>query len=385
MLAGGLACCALTLGRGLRAQPANPAADGLQLPSRFARPEINTEEGGLWALMDREERNLRRSPFLVRDAALNDYVRGIACRLAGDHCPDLRLYIVNTPMFNASMAPNGVMQIWSGLLLRMENEAQLAAVIGHELGHYLERHSLERLREMRSASAAAAFLGVFGLAGAIGQLAVAAGLLSYTRDQETRADRIGSVLMQRAGYDPAQAARIWGNLLQELRAGPGGEAATRTAMFATHPGIEERQQGLLELARGLPPGQTPLQPWLERTQPFLLDWLLEEIKRGRHEESLALLTRMAGTGASPAQVLFARGEVYRLRGRDGDLERALADLQAAVAAGREPAQTYRALGHVQRRLQQEAQAKASFARYLELAPEAPDTAMVKRILEELEQ
>lgn len=385
MLAGGLACCALTLGRGLRAQPANPAADGLQLPSRFARPEINTEEGGLWALMDREERNLRRSPFLVRDAALNDYVRGIACRLAGDHCPDLRLYIVNTPMFNASMAPNGVMQIWSGLLLRMENEAQLAAVIGHELGHYLERHSLERLREMRSASAAAAFLGVFGLAGAIGQLAVAAGLLSYTRDQETRADRIGSVLMQRAGYDPAQAARIWGNLLQELRAGPGGEAATRTAMFATHPGIEERQQGLLELARGLPPGQTPLQPWLERTQPFLLDWLLEEIKRGRHDESLALLTRMAGTGASPAQVLFARGEVYRLRGRDGDLERALADLQAAVAAGREPAQTYRALGHVQRRLQQEAQAKASFARYLELAPEAPDTAMVKRILEELEQ
>ena len=98
-------------------------------PGRLPRPELSTDEGGLWGIMDREERNLRRSPFLIRDRKLNDYVQGIACRLAGDHCPDVRVYLVNTPLFNASMAPNGMMQVWSGLLLRVENEAQLAAVI----------------------------------------------------------------------------------------------------------------------------------------------------------------------------------------------------------------------------------------------------------------
>ena len=50
------------------------------------------------------------------------------------------------PQFNAMMAPNGMMLVWSGLLLRVENEAQLAAILGHELGHYLERHSVEQLR-----------------------------------------------------------------------------------------------------------------------------------------------------------------------------------------------------------------------------------------------
>src|SRR5262245_24840551 len=88
-------------------------------PARFARPDLASDEGGLWALMDREETRLRRSPFRLRDDALNRYLQDIVCRLAGEHCPDIRVYAVRTPYFNASMAPNGMMQVWSGLLLRM--------------------------------------------------------------------------------------------------------------------------------------------------------------------------------------------------------------------------------------------------------------------------
>jgi len=106
-----------------------PAANSAPvLPGRFERPRIDTEEGGLWGMMDREEAKLRRSPFVIRDLALTKYVQDIACRLAADHCPDVRVYLVRTPLFNASMAPNGMMQVWSGLLLRVENEAQLAAI-----------------------------------------------------------------------------------------------------------------------------------------------------------------------------------------------------------------------------------------------------------------
>ena len=108
----GCGCCALSA---LAQMPATPWS----APQRFARPLDDSDEGGLWGLMDREEAKLKRSAFLVRDPALNEYVSGIACRLAGDHCPDMRVYLVRTPVFNASMAPNGMMQVWSGLLLRL--------------------------------------------------------------------------------------------------------------------------------------------------------------------------------------------------------------------------------------------------------------------------
>ena len=146
-LGAGCAACAAWLAGAARAQ------DAWQMPPRFARPELESDEGGLWAMMDREERRLRRSPFALRDARLQAYVQGIACRLAGEHCPDVRVHLVRTPYFNASMAPNGMMQVWTGLLLRVDNEAQLAAVLGHEIGHYLARHAVETLRDAKSRSA----------------------------------------------------------------------------------------------------------------------------------------------------------------------------------------------------------------------------------------
>jgi beta-barrel assembly-enhancing protease len=151
-------------------------------PPRHAKPELASDEGGLWAMMDREESKLRRSSFVVRDNAWRDYLSALACKLAGEHCADMRVYTVRTPLFNASMAPNGMMQVWTGLLLRMENEAQLASVIGHEIGHYLQRHSLERLRDARAKSAFATLMAPFGLVGLVGQMGAIASLLAFSRE-----------------------------------------------------------------------------------------------------------------------------------------------------------------------------------------------------------
>jgi hypothetical protein len=80
--------------------------------------------------------------------------------------------------------------------------------------------------------------------------------------------------------------------------------------------------------------------------------------------------------------LFARGEVYRLRAKEGDLDLSLGDLKAAAAAGGEPPQTHRSLGLVHRARNELPAAKASFQRYLELDPQAPDASMIKTYLEE---
>lgn len=375
-----LACgCACLAGA---AWPLAGAAQSWSAPPRFARPETTSDEGGLWALMDREEARLRRSPFTLRDPALREHVQDIACRLAGDHCPDLRVHLVRTPLFNASMAPNGMMQVWTGLLLRIDNEAQLAAVLGHEIGHYLERHSLQQLRDAKSRSAFAQVLGLFGSVGALGQIATLAGMLAYSREQEREADRIGVQLMRRAGYDPAEASRVWENLGAELRARGEGEGRGLSPLFASHPPSEERRQTLAELAAAAPGGATRAPDWQARIAPFLPEWLEAEVKRGQHEESLALLERLAARSPQQAIWRHARAEVHRLRARRGDLEAALSDYRAAIALGGEPPQAHRGLGLTLRALKQPAEARASFARYLELAPEAPDAALVRSYMAE---
>ena len=219
------------------------ALSGQDLPERLPRPQLNTPEGGLWAMFDREEERLRQSPLLVREGPLPDYVHGVACRLAQNHCPDVRTYVLRTPYFNASMAPNGMMQVWTGLLLRCLNEAQLAAILGHEIGHYMLRHGLEQLKDTKSRYAFATLISVIPVAGPLVALGTVAGGFAYSRDHERAADRIGLELMAKAGYPPMEASKIWAHLLEELKAEKdwSGDASKRSVLFATHPQEAERQ------------------------------------------------------------------------------------------------------------------------------------------------
>lgn len=378
LLIGGGACGALATGR------AFSQAVEYVVPERFSKPEVSTDEGGLWALVDREEKNLRRSPFLLKDTKLKAYVQDIACRLGGSHCPDIRVHLVRTPLFNANMAPNGMMQVWSGLLLRVDNEAQLAAVLGHEIGHYLQKHSVERLRDMKAKSAFGQFLGIFGLVGAVGQLAVLASAFAYGREHEREADRIGAFLMHQAGYDVSEAAKVWHNLLDEAKARDGKEPEKYSPLFATHPASPEREETLRGYALALPGGVKGDEAYRAATTTLIPEWLDDEVKRGQFAESLVLLSRLTEQGRSVGYATFSRGEVYRLRGEQGDLDKAVLDYQAALALADGPPQALRGIGLIARQRGDAAMARDNLGRYLERVPTAPDAALIKSYLTELE-
>ena len=98
----------------------------------------------MWFLADRVEETLKNNhPLVIKDKIANDYVKGVFCKIEPDYCNKIRIYIVRIPQFNAGMFPNGMMLIHSSALLMLENEAQLASLMGHEFGHFFHRHGIK--------------------------------------------------------------------------------------------------------------------------------------------------------------------------------------------------------------------------------------------------
>jgi predicted Zn-dependent protease len=227
------------------------------------------------------------------DEDTRGYLEGIVRRLHQvSHRPglpvDFTLESASEP--NAWAIP-GHTAMNRGLLQHLENEAQFAFVMGHEMGHVAARHSAQRRSRATVAGGAVGVLdvaaGVLGL-GALGDLAVGAAgvgtqvlLLSYDRGQELQADQLGALYMARAGYDPREAARSHEVLnraidrhlanLGKTRRDPGAMAQ----ILSTHPRHEERLAEIQAYIRTLGPVDVRVlgdgrmaEAWLRRTEPI---------------------------------------------------------------------------------------------------------------------
>ena len=213
-------------------------------------PSIESIEAGLWMQMNNFEEKLKTSGSRVKDKDLEKYLKDILCDLTTEYCKDIRVYVQDMPYFNAFMAPNGMMVVWTGLLLRSENEAQVAAVIGHEAGHYIKRHSLKAWLDAKSRTDLMAILSiglaVGGVPGGgdifnITQLLQAGFMAKHSRDNEREADKIGLDLLVKAGYDPKEAPKIWENIIKEMELGKINKPLN---FLASHPAPEERIENL---------------------------------------------------------------------------------------------------------------------------------------------
>ncbi len=361
----------LALAWGARAQDAGP---GYQ--------PTDKDERGLWMRFDEQESQLKTSGFVIRDPALNDYVRRVFCRTVGpDACKTFRIYIVRTPYFNSSMAPNGMLEVTTGLLLRVHNEAQLAAVLGHEYTHYKKKHSLRLFRSAKNNSTAESVLLLGGIAGGLAALAVFASTFEYSRDMEREADSGGLALMAAAGYDPTAAAAIWEQQRQEQET----TAAARNmkpryhdgGIFATHPNSLERMTALRAQAATLPtPGgvldEAAYRQALASWWPQFFD---DQLKLNDFGGGEFLLAQLASTGWTP-ELLYARGELYRTRGRPEDLDQAADFFRQAVQSPGAPAEAWRGLGLALLRRGDRSNGQAALKTYVQKRPDAPDRAMM---------
>jgi predicted Zn-dependent protease len=276
-------------------------------------------------------------------------------------------------------------------MLRAQNEAQLAYVLGHEMGHYQRRHSLKQWRTIRETTNALIFLQIVaagagvGFAGDIAYLVTMAGIFAYSRDMEREADDIGFEFMADAGYDFHEAANIWQALIEERDA---ADQPDQFILFASHPTTSERVSTMRKMADQLESqgryGESYQGEYLDATRPFRAKWLKNELRKRDFAASQVVLKHLSNTGDRPGELYYYQGELYRMRAQEGDVEKAIASYQKALSYEQYPPTVLRSLGLLFWKARKFKDAKDSFNNYLVVDPDAPDYEMIKSYLEELQ-
>jgi beta-barrel assembly-enhancing protease len=392
LVGGGVAAAALHTGA---AQARVRPQDMVPLIGPGYRP-TERDEQGLWKEMERVEEEIAGSNLLITDPKITGYLQNLIGTVGGPAAKDFRIYLARIPDFNAMMFPTGFAVVFSGLLLRMRNEAQLAGVIAHESGHFLRRHMIRSWRDQKRKTdvfAIGAMLAGVGGAGAgvylgdyvqLAQLGTILSLFQYSRLMEAEADAMGAKLLAETGYPPIEMANIWQQLIGEADASARyrGKRRRRGSLFDTHPSEGSRMADLrADAAEITVPGKsydaqrarylTTIGP----IRPMLLD---DQVKLNDPGASQYLIQTLAQDGWN-GLLRFYEGEVWRLRNRSGDEARAAQSYAVAVAYPDAPADAWRWHGIALMKQGRAAEAKAAFTRYLTMKPDAPDAAWVRQM------
>jgi beta-barrel assembly-enhancing protease len=361
---------------------------------------VDADEKGMWQQMERVEEEVSGSNLLIKDAQLTGYLGDLIGRVGGPAAKDMRIYLARVPEFNAVMFPTGFAVVFSGLLLRMRNEAQLAGVVAHESAHFLRKHQLRMWRDIRRKTDIFSFLAMgTGLAGGVAgiyagdlaqlaQLGTILSLLKYSRSMEAEADAMGVRLLAEAGYDPMAMSETWEQLIAELDLSAKYRRKKRErdfSLFATHPSPESRMADLkISSAEMKQPGKTYdtyRARYLDALAPIRQSLLDDQVKLNDPGASQYVVETLARDGWN-GLLRFYEGEVWRLRNSQkmGDEARAAQGYAAAVGYPDAPPDAWRWHGIMLTKQGRQGEARAAFARYLQLAPNAPDAALVRQMM-----
>ncbi len=236
-------------------------ATGLAQAAREIRPGWNLFSPEQDVQLGQEAaKEIEQEVQVVNDKQLTNYIADIGKRLAANsQAPDYpySFKVVADDSINAFALPGGPIYVHSGLITAADNEAQVAGVLAHEVGHVALRHSTHQISKARMwqiplALASGALEKSGGILGTLGQMGIGFGanslFMKYSRDAEKDADIVGARMMARTGYDPVEMARFFEKLQSE--GGGGG----MPQFFSDHPNPGNRVAYVTEEVRELPPG-----------------------------------------------------------------------------------------------------------------------------------
>jgi len=290
---------------------------------------------------------------IIEDPAVVNYVNKIGNRIVARLDEPLfhyRFYVINTHTYNAFAIPAGYIFINSGLLMAMDDEEELAGILGHEIAHVNARHISERIARSKkigwarlAGMAAGVLMGLAGggdAAGAVmsgSQAAAQTAELSYSRENEIQADQLGLIYLDHAGYEGDGLLKI----LKTMRAKQWYDSNQVPTYLMTHPAIDARIayiDGQLDAAPKTPKSKSP-------KSSVEFQRVLTHLMTQYGDENLVLRETEAAVKNNPAD-LVARHRYGLILARIGRREEAIDQLRKVLEKRAFDPYVLRDIGHV---------------------------------------
>ncbi len=326
--------------------------------------------------------NIQEIGALYGDAALDSYLQQVIDRLYPEQQGKLHVHAFNATSFNAFAMPNGQLYIHTGTLLRLDSEAELASVLGHEGAHYTQDHIYRWIRSTKTSMPILTVVGAAVGFAALGQIAGMSTVMGMSREHEREADEVGFTRMTRAGYSADAGGLAFRRLLRELD----NQKVKQPIFFASHPHVQERIENFDRLSQGQQAaGETRRDEYLEVTRKARVAALERIWKENNGKLLVFLLEGEKLLDTLPGYCRFYLAEGYRLRNGEGDSEHALTLYREVVRTDSQYAPTYAALGRYELKTGQKTEALAMFRQFLALAPNATDREFIEQYVAMLEK
>lgn len=336
---------------------------------------LHEKERRLWHEATGFDDTIERSDQLYRNRKATAYLQSVMDRLYPEFKGKIHVHIYDSTELNAFALPNGSIYFNIGLLARMENEAQLAAVMAHEATHFIEKHSFKQ-RVTTKNSAAFAVSGI-----PFANLAAASSIGGFSRDLEREADTMGYARLVKSGYNPREAHKIFQYLANEVEA----LDVEEPYFFSSHPQLIDRIAEFKRLsAKHKGGGRIGNKSYNHIMTPIRLDVLRKDIGQDRYKSVILVMEDKKKRRYYPAAGYFYLGEAYVRRDNKGDMSKALRAYEKAVKHSPKFASTYMRLGMHYMKEGNKRRAGYNFKKYLSLAPKnARDRAYVQQYLNSL--
>ena len=259
-------------------------------------------------------------------------------------------------------------------------------MLGHEFVHFEKQHSLQSFRDIKAKSDAMTWLS-FVPGGLLAQIGLMGSVFRFNREMEKQADMAALDYLGSSGYDPMAASQIWEQLRGEMEAQAKANKAIAQAeegnsFFASHPNTKDRMEYLRAAARRKAPssdsGEEQYRKAIARWWPRLID---DQVKLNDFAATEYLLSGMA-RGNWTADLLYARAELYRARGKPEDIKAAERFYRQSVAADAQLGESWKGLGLILLRQGKAIEGRRMLRQYLAIAPEAGDSAMIGAMAKE---
>jgi len=356
-------------------------------------PIDKNDEMRLWRQAEAEQAVLEGSGIIYEDQELEDYLHQIARKLQPLEIQKdftFKLRIIKDPHLNAFAFANGVIFIHTGLLTRVDNEAQLAALLAHEMAHCTKRHALRAYRGIKNhprillslREAISGFGGLVDLLAVFGTPGCAAAVTGYSQIFETEADMVGLQLMIKAGYEPNETLRLFEHLKHEAET----ENLKEPFFFGTQRRLQRRIDNcktfLANLNQSKQQGAKNDEIFLEGIHKVILLNAFLDLKAGRFNTALGGAQKYLTIRPNDARAYFLMGEIFRQNVGAGDRFKARVFYEKAISMDPSYPEPHKAIGLICFEEREWMLAKKHFESYLALSLQSWDRAYIQGYLQE---